>query len=108
MVWTCSSAPSASSTRPGRSARWRTHGVLGLSWYEWLSGPSVALCTLIILAVWTTSGTFMLIFLAALQDIPEELEEAAALDGVNRRQMLRGTSSFPPCGPWSSSSSPSA
>jgi multiple sugar transport system permease protein len=31
----------------------------------------------------------MLIFLAALQDIPRELEEAAALDGVNRRQLLR-------------------
>lgn len=65
------------------------HSLLGLTWSEWLAGPSVAMCTLIILAVWTTSGTFMLIFLAALQDIPRELEEAAALDGVNRRQMLR-------------------
>ncbi|MBY8879984.1 sugar ABC transporter permease [Streptomyces sp. PLK6-54] len=65
------------------------HGVLGLSWADWFSGPSVALCTLILLSVWTTSGTFMLIFLAALQDIPRNLEEAAALDGVNRRQLLR-------------------
>ncbi|GAB2922303.1 sugar ABC transporter permease [Streptomyces mayteni] len=62
---------------------------LGLSWFEWLSGPSVAMSTMILLAIWTTSGTFMLIFLAALQDIPRELEEAAALDGVNRRQLLR-------------------
>ncbi|MEV7782684.1 sugar ABC transporter permease [Kitasatospora sp. NPDC088351] len=65
------------------------HGPLGLSWSEWFSGPSVAMCTLILMAVWTTSGTFMLIFLAALQNIPRELEEAAALDGVNRRQLLR-------------------
>ncbi|GAA2344465.1 sugar ABC transporter permease [Streptomyces violaceusniger] len=65
------------------------HSFMGLSWYEWLSGPSVAMCTIILLAVWTTSGTFMLIFLAALQDIPRELEEAAAIEGVNRRQMLR-------------------
>ncbi|MFJ6295111.1 carbohydrate ABC transporter permease [Streptomyces griseoviridis] len=65
------------------------HSFLGLSWFEWLSGPSVAMCTIILLAVWTTSGTFMLIFLAALQDIPRELEEAAAIEGVNRRQMLR-------------------
>ncbi|MEV6109944.1 sugar ABC transporter permease [Streptomyces sp. NPDC051940] len=65
------------------------HEFLGLSWWEWLSGPSVAMCTLIMLAVWTTSGTFMLIFLAALQDVPRELEEAAAIDGVNRRQLLR-------------------
>ncbi|MFE7323894.1 carbohydrate ABC transporter permease [Streptomyces sp. NPDC057565] len=65
------------------------HSALGLSWFEWLSGPSVAMCTLILLAVWTTSGTFMLIFLAALQNIPRELEESAAMEGVNRRQMLR-------------------
>ncbi|TDC74767.1 carbohydrate ABC transporter permease [Streptomyces hainanensis] len=65
------------------------HGFLGLSWFEWLSGPSVAMCTMILLATWTTSGQFMVIFLAALQDIPRELEEAAALDGVNRRQLLR-------------------
>lgn len=65
------------------------HSFLGLSWFQWLSGPSVAMCTIILLAVWTTSGTFMLIFLAALQDIPRELEESAALEGVNRFQMLR-------------------
>ncbi|MFP8960682.1 carbohydrate ABC transporter permease [Streptomyces nanhaiensis] len=62
---------------------------MGLSWFEWLSGPSVAMCTIILLAVWTTSGTFMLIFLAALQDIPRELEESAAIEGVSRFQMLR-------------------
>nr|WP_309505091.1 sugar ABC transporter permease [Streptomyces sp. KM273126] len=65
------------------------HSFLGLSWFEWLSGPSVAMCTIILLAVWTTSGTFMLIFLAALQDIPRELEESAAIEGVSRFQMLR-------------------
>ncbi len=65
------------------------HSFMGLSWFEWLSGPSVAMCTIILLAVWTTSGTFMLIFLAALQDIPRELEEAAAIEGVNRFQLLR-------------------
>ncbi|MGY6019873.1 carbohydrate ABC transporter permease [Streptomyces spinosirectus] len=65
------------------------HSFMGLTWFEWLSGPSVAMCTIILLAVWTTSGTFMLIFLAALQDIPRELEEAAAIEGVNRRQLLR-------------------
>ncbi|MFB7460008.1 MULTISPECIES: carbohydrate ABC transporter permease [unclassified Streptomyces] len=65
------------------------HSFMGLSWFEWLSGPSVAMCTIILLAVWTTSGTFMLIFLAALQDVPRELEEAAAIEGVGRLQMLR-------------------
>ncbi len=65
------------------------HGFLGLSWWDWLSGPSIAMCTIIVLAVWTTSGTFMLMFLAALQDVPAELEESALIDGANRRQSFR-------------------
>jgi multiple sugar transport system permease protein len=65
------------------------HTVLGLSWWSWLAGPSVALCAIIVLVVWTTSGTFMLMFLAALQGIPVALEEASVLDGANRWQQLR-------------------
>ncbi|MGH3311212.1 MAG: carbohydrate ABC transporter permease, partial [Streptomyces sp.] len=64
------------------------HRLMGLPWSEWLAGPSVAMCTLILLSVWSTSGTFMLIFLAALQNVPRELEEAAALDGAKRRHIL--------------------
>ncbi|MFC4010209.1 carbohydrate ABC transporter permease [Nonomuraea purpurea] len=64
-------------------------GPFGLSWWEWLSGPSVAMMTIIALIVWTTSGTFMIMFLAALQDIPVTLEEAAMLDGAGRRQVFR-------------------
>ncbi|MEU0565706.1 sugar ABC transporter permease [Nonomuraea sp. NPDC005983] len=64
-------------------------GPFGLSWWEWLSGPSVAMCAIIALVVWTTSGTFMLMFLAALQDIPVALEEAATLDGARRWQRFR-------------------
>ena len=64
-------------------------GVLGLSWWEWLSGPSVALLAVVFLVVWTTAGTFMLMFLAALQDIPVEVEEAARLDGVGPWQKFR-------------------
>jgi multiple sugar transport system permease protein len=57
-------------------------GPLGLSWWDWLSGPSVAMCVLIILAIFTTSGTFMLLFLAALQNVGEEIEDAASVDGA--------------------------
>jgi len=56
--------------------------ILGLTWWDWLAGPSVAMCVLIILAVFTTSGTFMLLFLAALQNISAEVDEAATVDGV--------------------------
>jgi multiple sugar transport system permease protein len=63
--------------------------VLSLSLWDWLSGPSVALSVLIILVIWTTTGTFMLMFLAALQDVPVEVEEAALIDGANRWQSFR-------------------
>jgi multiple sugar transport system permease protein len=59
---------------------------LDLSWWDWLSGPSVALCSIMILATWTTTGTFMLMFLAGLQNIPEQLDEAALIDGASARQ----------------------
>jgi multiple sugar transport system permease protein len=65
------------------------HGLLGLSWWDWLSGPSVAMCAIIGLVVWSTSGTFMLLFLAALQDIPVDVEEAGVLDGAGHWQKLR-------------------
>lgn len=63
--------------------------LLGLSWWEWLSGPSMAMMAIIFLAVWTTAGTFMLMFLAALQSVPVEVTEAAEIDGTSRWQRFR-------------------
>ena len=63
--------------------------LLGLSWWQWLSGPSVAMSVIILLVVWTTTGTFMLMFLAALQDLSVEVEEAARIDGANGWQVFR-------------------
>ncbi|TFD82577.1 carbohydrate ABC transporter permease [Cryobacterium fucosi] len=57
-------------------------GMLGVSWWDWLSGPSVAMCAIILLAVFTTSGTFMLLFIAAMQAIGAEVDEAALMDGA--------------------------
>jgi multiple sugar transport system permease protein len=63
---------------------WMVHNTfLGISWWEWWAGPSVAMCALILLAVFTTSGTFMLLFIAALQNIGYELTEAGLMDGAN-------------------------
>jgi multiple sugar transport system permease protein len=56
--------------------------VFGLSLWEWLSGPSVALFAIMLLTTWTTSGTMMLIFLGGLQNVSSEIEEAAAIDGA--------------------------
>jgi multiple sugar transport system permease protein len=56
---------------------------LGISGWEWVAGPSVAMTAFILLAVFTTSGTFMLLFIAGLQQINQEVEEAAMTDGAN-------------------------
>jgi multiple sugar transport system permease protein len=63
--------------------------VLSLSIWEWFSGPSVALTAIMAQVIWTTAGTFMLMFLAGLQDLPAEVEEAAMVDGANRWQRFR-------------------
>ncbi|WP_416900612.1 carbohydrate ABC transporter permease [Micromonospora echinospora] len=64
-------------------------GPFGLTWWDWLSGPSVAMVSIITLVVWTTSGTFMLMYLAALQNVPVTLDEASTLDGASRWQRFR-------------------
>lgn len=56
---------------------------LGVTPWEWMSGPSVAMFALMLMAIFTTSGTFMLLFIAALQNIGGELAEAAMMDGAN-------------------------
>ena len=61
-------------------------GFLGISPWEWMAGPSVAMCAFILMAIFTTSGTFMLLFLAALQSIGEETDEAAMVDGASTWQ----------------------
>jgi len=63
--------------------------VMSLSLWEWLSGPSVAMSAIMLQVIWTTAGTFMLMFIAGLQDLPTEVEEAALVDGANRWQRFR-------------------
>lgn len=56
-------------------------------WY--LRGPSVTLMAIMFQNIFTTIPTFMIMFLAALQDIPGSLYEAAGIDGANGRQKFR-------------------
>ncbi len=60
----------------------------GLGWAWWpdgLSGPSLALIAVIIVAVWRGIGYNIVIFLAGLQNIPDQYYEAAKIDGANSR-----------------------
>ncbi|MEA5515240.1 sugar ABC transporter permease [Nodularia sp. UHCC 0506] len=56
---------------------------LGLPTYNWLGDPAVALRGIMIMNIWSTAPFYMVIYLAALQDIPQKLYEAAELDGAN-------------------------
>lgn len=63
--------------------------VLGLTVWDWISGPSIALTAIMLMNIWTTIGTMMIVFLAALQDIPSFVYEAAQIDGANGWQIFR-------------------
>ena len=62
---------------------------LGLSGPGWLSDPSTALASVILVAVWKGVGLPAVLFLAGLQGLPRELEEAAAIDGASRSTVAR-------------------
>jgi multiple sugar transport system permease protein len=71
---------------------------IGISSIDWLGDPHWAMPAIILLAVWKNFGYNMLIFVAGIQSIPEELYEAAKLDGARAAQrFLRIT--FPLLGP---------
>jgi ABC-type sugar transport system permease subunit len=55
----------------------------------WITNQNTALNSVIILNAWTTSGTFMLFYLASLQSIPNQIYEAAAIDGAGAWQTFR-------------------
>jgi multiple sugar transport system permease protein len=55
----------------------------------WLADPKLAILVAGLLGTWKGIGWSMLIFLAAIQSVPEELYEASALDGANRWKQLR-------------------
>lgn len=56
---------------------------LGLPTYNWIGDPAVALQGIMIMNIWSTAPFFMVIYLAALQDIPPSVYEAATIDGAN-------------------------
>ena len=55
----------------------------------WAAGPSLALVVLIIFAIWHSLGFEIVVLLAALSNIPRELEDAARVDGATALQLTR-------------------
>jgi multiple sugar transport system permease protein len=71
---------------------------VGIDPIDWLGDPDWAMPTIILFAVWKNFGYNMIIFLAGLQAIPEDLYEAARIDGASRwRQFVHVT--LPMLGP---------
>jgi multiple sugar transport system permease protein len=64
-------------------------GFFGIDPVDWLGDPDWAMPAIILFAVWKNFGYNMIIFLAGLQTIPEDLYEAARIDGASRAQQLR-------------------
>jgi multiple sugar transport system permease protein len=62
---------------------------LGFSSINWLSSPAVAMPAVVITTVWWTIGFNFILYLAGLQEIPQELYEAAAIDGAGGWARLR-------------------
>jgi multiple sugar transport system permease protein len=58
-------------------------GALGIAPVDWLGDPHWAMPAIILFAVWKNFGYNMLIFVAGLQTIPEDLYEAARMDGAS-------------------------
>ncbi|WP_152366000.1 carbohydrate ABC transporter permease [Microlunatus speluncae] len=63
-------------------------GVFGVQGPAWLSDSRLAMLSVIVVAVWQGTGYPMVIFLAGLQGIPNDLYESASIDGATKRQQL--------------------
>lgn len=62
---------------------------VGLTSPDFLGSSTLAMPSLIVMAVWRNMGTAMVLFLAGLQSIPTEVREAARLDGTSMWQEFR-------------------
>ncbi|MFC4945305.1 carbohydrate ABC transporter permease [Pseudonocardia sp. GCM10023141] len=62
---------------------------IGVASPEWFNNPQLALVMVIIVYVWKNMGYAAVIYLAGLQSIPQDLLEAAALDGAGRFRTFR-------------------
>lgn len=63
--------------------------MVGIKGPMWLASPKTAMLSIVIMSVWKGLGYTMVIYLAGLQGVPQELYEAAAIDGATRMRRHR-------------------
>lgn len=63
--------------------------LIGISPIDWLGEPSTAMPAIILMSVWKGFGYNMIIFIAGLQNIPEDLYEAASIEGATGWQKFK-------------------
>ena len=63
--------------------------IFGFGSHNWLGDPDTVLGCIIAITIWKEAGFFMIFYLAALQTLPPELEEAAYLEGASRWYYFR-------------------
>jgi multiple sugar transport system permease protein len=63
--------------------------LFGIHGPSYFNSTTWALPSIMLMAIWTSVGQFMIIYLAGLQDIPDDIYEAAAIDGASGWKMLR-------------------
>ncbi|MBN2972960.1 sugar ABC transporter permease [Roseomonas aeriglobus] len=71
---------------------------VGIAPIDWLGSPTASLPAILIFVAWKTFGYNMVIFLAALQTVPQELHEAARIDGAGAWTRFRHVT-LPAIGP---------
>lgn len=69
---------------PGLGVLDQIGSLFGFPSINWLGQPETALWAVIIVTIWKEAGFFMIFYLAALQTIPEDLREAADIEGCSR------------------------
>ncbi len=74
---------------PGLGLADRFLGLFGSYDHNWLGDPALVLPALMVMMIWKQTGYFMVFYLAGLQGLPQEVFEAAALDGARGWRMLR-------------------
>jgi raffinose/stachyose/melibiose transport system permease protein len=64
-------------------------GWFGVEPKLWLADPALAIWAILVVMAWQTTGMVMVIYLAGLATVPQEIEEAAALDGASTWRRFR-------------------